>query len=55
MPVNGPLKKQDSVFGQLRRQPKAFRAGLYPRVSVQNQETLTLQSSDIRENAAQRR
>ncbi len=42
--------KSDNVFGQARKQPKMFRAGLYARV----QQTLAMQSRAMREYAVRR-
>ena len=49
-----PKAKSDNVFGQPRKQPKMFRAGLYARVSTNDQQTLPMQSRAMREYAAQR-
>jgi len=46
--------KSDNVFGQARKQPKMFRAGLYARVSTNDQQTLSMQSRAMREYAARR-
>src|SRR6266849_4418084 len=46
--------KSDNVFGQPRRQPKMFRAGLYARVSTNDQQTLPMQNRAMREYAARR-
>jgi DNA invertase Pin-like site-specific DNA recombinase len=46
--------KPDHVFGQARRSPKMFRAGLYARVSTSDQQTLAMQSRAMREYAARR-
>jgi putative DNA-invertase from lambdoid prophage Rac len=46
--------KSDRVFGQRRKQPKMFRAGLYARVSTNDQQTLPMQSRSMREYAARR-
>src|SRR6059058_3155654 len=46
--------KSDNVFGQARRPAKMFRAGLYPRVSGNDQQTLAMQNRAMRENAARR-
>ena len=56
MPIKRALRKakSDSVFGQSRRQPKMFRAGLYARVSSNDQQTLPIQSRAMREYAARR-
>jgi DNA invertase Pin-like site-specific DNA recombinase len=42
------------VFGQARKQPKMFRAGLYARVSTSDQQTIPLQMRALREYAARR-
>src|SRR6266545_1709494 len=49
-----PNAKSQRVFGQRRRQPKMLRAGLYARVSTDDQQTLPLQSRAMREYAARR-
>jgi len=49
-----PKLKSDNVFGQRRNQPKMFRAGLYARVSTNDQQTLPMQSRAMREYAARR-
>src|SRR3954465_4177558 len=49
-----PKAKSDSVFGQGRRRPKMFRAGLYARVSTSDQQTLPMQNRALREYAARR-
>jgi hypothetical protein len=36
-----PKAKSDNVFGQARRPAKMFRAGLYARVSTNDQQTMT--------------
>src|SRR3954465_15370351 len=46
--------KSDHVFGQARRPAKMFRAGLYARVSTNDQQTLALQNRAMREYAARR-
>ena len=46
--------KSVNVFGQARRQPKMFRAGLYARVSTSDQQTLAMQNRAMREYAARR-
>jgi putative DNA-invertase from lambdoid prophage Rac len=46
--------KSRRVFGQARKQPKMFRAGLYARVSTNDQQTLPMQSRAMREYAARR-
>lgn len=44
----------DRVFGQLRKPGKMFRAGLYARVSTNDQQTIPLQMRALREYAARR-
>src|SRR5664279_3145760 len=46
--------KPGHVFGQSRRQTKMFRAGLYARVSTNDQQTLAMQSRAMREYAERR-
>jgi putative DNA-invertase from lambdoid prophage Rac len=46
--------KSDTVFGQTRKQAKMFRAGLYARVSTNDQQTLAMQNRAMREYAARR-
>jgi hypothetical protein len=46
--------KSDNVFGQARKQTKIFRAGQYARVSIDDQQTLVMQSRAMREYAARR-
>src|SRR5690349_25096606 len=46
--------KSDHVFGQRRARPKMFRAGLYARVSTNDQQTLTMQNRAMSEYAARR-
>jgi DNA invertase Pin-like site-specific DNA recombinase len=46
--------KSDHVFGQARKQPKMLRAGLYARVSTNDQQTLAMQNRAMREYAARR-
>lgn len=46
--------KSHRVFGQRRKQPKIFRAGLYARVSTHDQQTLPMQNRAMREYAARR-
>ena len=55
-PQNGPLQKakSDNVFGQARKPAKMFRAGLYARVSTNDQQTLPMQNRAMREYAARR-
>src|ERR1051325_3701342 len=56
MPINraSPKAKSHNVFGQARKQPKMLRAGLYARVSTNDQQTLPMQSRAMREYAARR-
>src|SRR5689334_19603591 len=49
-----PKAKSDNVFGQARKSAKMFRAGLYARVSTNDQQTLPMQSRAMREYAARR-
>jgi putative DNA-invertase from lambdoid prophage Rac len=49
-----PKAKSDNVFGQARKAAKMLRAGLYARVSTNDQQTLPLQSRAMREYAARR-
>src|SRR5450755_2386135 len=49
-----PKAKSDTVFGQTRKQAKMFRAGLYARVSTNDQQTLAMQNRAMREYAARR-
>jgi hypothetical protein len=46
MPVKRASQKTklDDVFGQLRKSVKMFRAGLYARVSTNDQQTLPMQN-----------
>jgi len=46
--------KSDRVFGQARKPKKMFRAGLYARVSTNDQQTLAMQSRALREYAGRR-
>ena len=46
--------KSDSVFGQPRKRSKMFRAGLYARVSTNDQQTLPMQLRALRDYAARR-
>jgi putative DNA-invertase from lambdoid prophage Rac len=46
--------KSGKVFGQRRRPPKTFRAGLYARVSTNDQQTLPMQNRAMREYALRR-
>jgi predicted site-specific integrase-resolvase len=41
--------KINRVFGQRRKSPKMFRAGLYARVSTSDQQTILLQIRALRE------
>jgi len=56
MPIKraSPKAKSDNVFGQRRKLSKMFRAGLYARVSTNDQQTLPMQSRAMREYAARR-
>lgn len=63
MPI-GPIKmaakrasrkaRSEGVFGQRRKPAKMFRAGLYARVSTNDQQTLPMQNRAMREYAARR-
>jgi putative DNA-invertase from lambdoid prophage Rac len=46
--------KSKDVFGQPRRKPKMLRAGLYARVSTNDQQTLAMQMRALREYVARR-
>lgn len=46
--------KSGHVFGQARRPAKMLRAGLYARVSTNDQQTLAMQNRAMREYAARR-
>src|ERR1017187_4412906 len=46
--------KSGNLFGQARSRSKMFRAGLYARVSTNDQQTLSMQSRAMREYAARR-
>ena len=46
--------KSGDVFGQARKRSKMFRAGLYARVSTNDQQTLAMQNRAMREYAARR-
>src|SRR3989440_6555371 len=46
--------KSGNVFGQARKPAKMFRAGLYARVSTNDQQTFPMQSRAMREYAARR-
>jgi putative DNA-invertase from lambdoid prophage Rac len=56
MPINRAAEKtkSDHVFGQARKSTKMLRAGLYARVSTNDQQTLSMQSRAMREYAARR-
>jgi putative DNA-invertase from lambdoid prophage Rac len=56
MPVKRPSRKAKSadVFGRSRRQPKMLRAGLYARVSTNDQQTLPMQNRALRQYATRR-
>jgi putative DNA-invertase from lambdoid prophage Rac len=56
MPVKRAPRKTKSadVFGQRRKRPKMFRAGLYARVSTNEQQTLPMQTRALREYATRR-
>jgi DNA invertase Pin-like site-specific DNA recombinase len=56
MPVKRALQKakSDNVFGQSRRLAKMLRAGVYARVSTNDQQTLAMQNRALREYAARR-
>src|SRR5678816_2529798 len=56
MPVKraSPKAKSEHVFGRRRRPAKMFRAGLYARVSTNDQQTLVMQSRAMREYATRR-
>src|SRR6266849_4083149 len=49
-----PRAKSGNVFGQRRKPSKMFRAGLYARVSTNDQQTLAMQNRAMREYAARR-
>ena len=49
-----PKANSDSVFGQARKSAKMFRAGLYARVSTNDQQTIPLQIRAMREYAVRR-
>src|ERR1700752_4487121 len=49
-----PKAKSDTVFDQARKSAKMFRAGLYARVSTNDQQTLSMQSRAMRDYAARR-
>src|ERR1039457_2698103 len=56
MPVKqgSGIKKSGRVFGQGQKAAKMVRAGLYARVSTQDQQTLPMQNRAMREYAARR-
>jgi putative DNA-invertase from lambdoid prophage Rac len=56
MPINRASQKatSDHIFGQRRRRSKMFRAGLYARVSTNDQQTLAMQNRAMREYAGRR-
>jgi hypothetical protein len=56
MPINRASQKarSDHVFGQRRRSSKMLRAGLYARVSTNDQQTLAMQNRAMREYASRR-
>jgi putative DNA-invertase from lambdoid prophage Rac len=56
MPIKQASQKAKSrdVFGQARKRPKMFRAGLYARVSTNDQQTLAMQNRAMREYVARR-
>src|SRR3977135_4066291 len=56
MPIKraSPTAKSEHVFGQRRKPSKMFRAGLYARVSTNDQQTLPMQNRAMREYAARR-
>jgi DNA invertase Pin-like site-specific DNA recombinase len=56
MPVKrgSGIKKSGKLFGQGKKNAKIVRAGLYARVSTQDQQTLPMQNRAMREYAARR-
>ena len=48
------MRKSGRVFGQGQKRAKMARAGLYARVSTQDQQTLPMQNRAMREYAARR-
>src|ERR1700756_4671823 len=56
MPIKraSPKAKSANVFGQARRPAKMFRAGLYSRISTNDQQTLAMQNRAMREYVARR-
>src|ERR1700721_2863911 len=49
-----PKAKANNVCGQARRPAKMFRAGLYSRVSTNDQQTLAMQNRAMRDYVARR-
>ena len=49
-----PKAKSEDVFGHARRSVRMLRAGLYARVSTDDQQTLAMQNRAMREYAARR-
>src|SRR6266446_3357531 len=49
-----PKAKSNNVFGQARKPSKMFRAGLYARVSTNDQQALPMQSRAMRDYATRR-
>ena len=49
-----PKAKSGNVFGRARKPAKMFRAGLYARVSTNDQQTLAMQNRAMREYVARR-
>ena len=56
MPIKQASQKAKSgnVFGQARKPAKMLRAGLYARVSTNDQQTLAMQNRAMREYAVRR-
>src|ERR1700760_3882754 len=56
MPIKWAFRKTktDNVFGHSRKHSKMLRAGLYARVSTNDQQTLPMQNRALREYAARR-
>ena len=56
MPITRASQKAnfDNVFDQRRRQPKMLRAGLYARVSTNDQQTLPMQNRALRKGLESR-
>jgi predicted site-specific integrase-resolvase len=56
VPVNqgSGTRKSGRVFGQGQKAAKTIRAGLYARVSTQDQQTLPMQNCAMREYAVRR-